>query len=552
MRRFSVRGQLIGGFGVLLLALVALAAVSLYQVRNIRMRLDDIIDVNGVKERYAINFRGSVHDRSIAVRDVLLVSPADLPGVVDHIQQLAGDYERSAQPLDRLFAANAGIVPAERAIYARINAARERTMPLVGDIIARQRSGDTEGARRVLLDEARPAFIEWLAGINALIDFEEARSEKQGAEARRISADFNLFMGLLAAIACALGTGTAWFVVRNIGRTLGADPRDLIAFAEAIRGGDLARDVALQENDTASVMATVARMRDTLAEIVAQVRGAAEGVSEASHEIAQGNADLGERTGRQASALEQANSALSEFDASVAANAGNAKHADALSKQASTTASDGGLAVGRVTESMHGIRTSSARIGEIIAVINSIAFQTNILALNAAVEAARAGSHGRGFAVVASEVRKLAQHSAEAASEVKSLVEDSVSRVNEGTREVDAAGATIAKVVTSSGDVMSIMGEINDACRAQTQQIGEVRDMIDHLERATQQNVALVEQSGSAVASLQAQAGTLLATVDLFTLARHAQTAVSPQRAGKPHAAGSKRSSASRTASALA
>ncbi|TDV11745.1 methyl-accepting chemotaxis protein [Paraburkholderia caballeronis] len=524
MRRMTVRGQLIGGFGVLLVALVTLAAVSIYQVHNIRMRLDDIIDVNGVKERYAINFRGSVHDRSIAVRDVLLVDATELPAVVDHIQQLAADYDHSAQPLDQLFAANVGIAPAERTIYARINAARARTLPLIDDVIARQRGGDTEGARRVLLDGARPAFVEWLASINALIDFEQARSEQQGAEARRISADFRLFMGVLAALACALGLAVAWFVVRSIGRTLGADPRDVIALADSIREGDLSRSVALHAGDTSSVMATVARMRDTLADIVTQVRLAAEGVSMASREIAQGNADLGERTGRQASALEQATSALGEFDASVAANASNAMHADSLSKRASTTAGDGGAAVGRVTESMRGIRASSDRIGEIIAVINSIAFQTNILALNAAVEAARAGTHGRGFAVVASEVRKLAQHSAEAAGEVKALVGESVTRVNEGTREVDSAGDTIAEVVTSSGNVMSIMGEINDACRAQTRQIGEVRDMIDHLERATQQNVALVEQSGAAAASLQEQADALLSTVGLFKLADPAAT----------------------------
>lgn len=514
-----MRGQLICGFGILLLALVALATASIFQVRTIQKRLDDIIDVNGVKEQYAIDFRGSVHDRSIALRDVLLVDPGELPTVVGRIQQLGDVYARAQQPLDQMFAANAEIAPSERVIFARVNAARIRAMPFIDEVIGRERSGDSDGARRALLDEARPAFVEWLAAINALIDFEQARSAQQGIEARRISANFRTFMSALATIACALCLAVAFLIVRNISRTLGADPRDVIAFADAIREGDLSGDVDVRSGDSSSVMATLIRMRGTLADIVAQVHVAAQGVSTASREIAQGYADLGERTQRQAKAIEEATGALIETDTSVAENADNAKHADALSKQACATASEGGAAIRGVTASMHSIRASSGRIGEIIGVIDSFAFQTNLLALNAAVEAARAGPHGRGFAVVASEVRKLAQHSAEAAREVKSLVEDSVSCVNEGTHQVDAAGRTIAKVMTSSGEVMTIMGEISQACLGQSQQTSEVRAMIDHLERATQQNVALVEQSTAAAASLQGQSDALLATIAIFRLA---------------------------------
>ncbi|WP_107708253.1 MULTISPECIES: methyl-accepting chemotaxis protein [unclassified Paraburkholderia] len=517
-RRATIRGQLVMGFGATLATLIALAVVAIFQVQSIRMRLDDIIDVNGVKERYAINFRGSVHDRSIALRDVLLVDSKELPSVVQHITRLANDYERSDEPLSQLFANNRDILPAERQIFSRINSARDRTLPLIEDVISRQRAGDTEGARRILLGDARPAFVEWLASINQLIDLEQARSEQEGAGARQTSKDFRLFLGWLTLLACGLSAIVAWLVVRNIDRSIGADPRDVIAFADAIREGNLSREVVLRERDTSSVMATVARMRDTLAGIVAEVRQAAQGVSVATCEMAQGNDDLGARTGRQASALEQATTALSEFDASVAANASNAMHADALAKQASATAGEGGAAVDRLVDAMQGISASSNRIGEILAVIDSIAFQTNILALNAAVEAARAGNTGRGFAVVASEVRTLAQRSADAAKEVKTLIEESESRVKEGSQQVHAAGDTMSNVVSSSVNVTTIMSDINEACHAQTRQIGEVRDMIVHLERATQQNVALAEQSGATASSLQEQANALLAAVDIFKL----------------------------------
>ncbi|WP_246529940.1 methyl-accepting chemotaxis protein [Paraburkholderia podalyriae] len=495
-----------------------MTVIAITRVESVRQRLDQIIDVNGVKERYAINFRGSVHDRSIAVRDVTLVSHDELPAVVAHIRQLAADYDEAAKPLAAVYAQRTDISPAERVIYSRVIDAGNKATPFIDEVIARQTSGDTEGARTLLLQQARPALVEWLAAINQLIDFQEVLNRQGGAEARQISVDFRWMMLALTGLACVIGVGVAVLVVRNIGRSLGAEPRELIAFADAIRRGDLSQRAGLRTGDTGSVMATVVRMREALADIVGQVRVGADAVAGMSHAIAAGNADLGARTELQASALEQATGALKEFDASVATNTANAGHADELARHASETAGQGGMAVGRVVETMHGIRASSARIAEIISVIDGIAFQTNILALNAAVEAARAGSQGRGFAVVAGEVRLLAQRSAEAAKEVRQLIVASDARVKDGATQVDDAGSTISAVVDSSARVTGIMSEIHDACQQQTLHIGEVREMIASLEHGTQQNVALVQQSGAAADALNRQAQTLLGAVNLFSV----------------------------------
>jgi methyl-accepting chemotaxis protein len=520
-KQITITARLILGFGLILAALVALTAIAIGRVEMVRARLDDVIDVNGVKERYAINLRGSVHERSISIRDVTLVPPQELPSVIDHIQHLAGDYVESAKPLADIYARRTDITAQERTIDASVNADQARSTPLIAQVIALQQGGDADGARKVLLDQARPALIEWLADINALIDYQEHLSQQEAAEARKISTDFRFLMILLTVGACAVGTAVLYLLVRHITKALGAEPAEVAEVAESIRAGNLAMPIRLRPGDTTSVMAAMERMQERLAEIVTEMRDAAQSVAATTEQIALGNTDLSTRTERQASALEQASGALEEFDASVAANAQSAGNADALAKEASTTSAQGGAAVGRVVETMRAIGESSDRIEDIIAVIDSIAFQTNLLSLNAAVEAARAGAQGRGFAVVAGEVRVLAQRSATAAKEIRALISASSARISEGGNQVDAAGTTISNVVEASHRVTDIMEAIHEACSAQARQIGEVRDVINTLERNTQQNVTLVQQSAAAAQSLKNRAQGLLDTADVFVLPAH-------------------------------
>jgi methyl-accepting chemotaxis protein len=283
--------------------------------------------------------------------------------------------------------------------------------------------------------------------------------------------------------------------------------------------GDLTRRLSTQGNDELAHIATAFnQFVDKIAATMVRVRESAESVRHASGEIASGNRDLSNRTEQQASSLQQTASAMEELTATVKLNADNARQANELAAQASNVASHGGEVVGRVVQTMGGIETSARKIVDIIGVIDGIAFQTNILALNAAVEAARAGEQGRGFAVVASEVRNLAQRSATAAKEIKTLIDDSVAQVTSGSRLVQDAGATMEQVVDSVRRVTTIVAEISNASGEQSTGIGEIGTAVAHMDQATQQNAALVEQASAAAQALQEQSVQLADVVAGFKL----------------------------------
>ena len=326
-----------------------------------------------------------------------------------------------------------------------------------------------------------------------------------------------LFGGLvLFALTGALGL----LLTRSVFRQLGAEPSVAAAAVNAVAQGDLTVDISVRPGDNDSLLAALARMRDSLVSVVTAVRGNSESVATASAQIAQGNQDLSGRTEQQASALQQTAATMEELGSTVRNNSDSAKQANQLAQGASVVAARGGEVVGQVVTTMQGINDSSRQIGEIISVIDGIAFQTNILALNAAVEAARAGEQGRGFAVVASEVRSLAHRSAEAAKEIKSLIGRSVEQVEKGTALVDQAGQTMDEIVSSIRRVTDIVAEISAASVEQSSGVQQVGEAVSQMDQATQQNAALVEESAAAAESLKTQANQLVQAVAVFKLTR--------------------------------
>jgi methyl-accepting chemotaxis protein len=520
--KLTLGSRLALGFGVLILLMIALTVLGISRVSSINSGLATIGDVNSVKQRYAINFRGSVHDRAISLRDVTLVpTDAKVQAEIDLIQKLAGDYAASAGPLNTMIARE-DTTAEERAALAKIQEVESRALPLSTKVIELRQAGKNEEAIRLLQEQARPVYVDWLASINRLIDLEEAKNKAESAAARGVAQGFQVLMLAVCALAIALGIVIAWLVTRGIVNELGAEPSVAASLVSAVAEGDLSARIDLRPGDTTSLMARIKTMQESLAGVVTRVRQNAEGVATASAEIAQGNQDLSGRTEQQASALEQTAASMEELSSTVKQNADNARQGNQLAQSASTVAIRGGEVVGQVVDTMKGINDSSRKIADIISVIDGIAFQTNILALNAAVEAARAGEQGRGFAVVASEVRSLAGRSAEAAKEIKELISDSVQRVEQGTALVDQAGTTMTEVVGAIRRVTDIMGEISAASTEQSAGVAQVGEAVTQMDQATQQNAALVEESAAAAESLKAQARQLVQAVAVFKISGEA------------------------------
>ena len=525
--RFTIGARLALGFGAVLALMMLLTALAVSRVGQIDATLNHINDVNNVKQRHAINFRGSVHDRAIALRDVVLAPDnAGAQPALDRIRSLDANYQSAAAALDALFAQRSDILPEERAALAAIKEEENKTQPLIAKVSEQRLAGDVEGARTLLAQEAGPAFVAWLASVNRLIDLEEALNRDAAEGARALSGSFFAWMALLCTIAVAIGALGAWIISRGLLRQLGGQPDYAVRIAGRIAAGELGVRIDTAPGDRSSLLYAMKGMRDSLVDIVSQVRAGTLTIADASSEIAAGNHDLSKRTERQAQTLMDTAASMEELTGTVRQNAENARQANALAESASSVALRGGAVVGQVVETMASINDSSKQIADIIGVIDSIAFQTNILALNAAVEAARAGEQGRGFAVVAGEVRNLAQRSAAAAHQIKDLIKSSVERVDAGARLVDAAGSTMDEIVTSVKRVTDIMAEISLASAEQSAGIEQVNAAIGRMDEATRQNAALVEQASAAAGALQDEATTLAQVVSVFKMTQPAAETV--------------------------
>ena len=525
----NVSTRLTAGFGLLMAALVIVIGVSLSNMAAINGDLDNIVKENSVQIRYLLTMRVSVLDRAIAVRNIILLSePAEMQSDIQRVQDQGKKYAESEQKLAQMFTSIAGTTADEKAMLLKIRESAASAAPIIADITRLAAAGKDADATKLVMGDMRTAQNKWIDSLNELIAFEEKLNEGATAEAAKSYANAKLLLLVIGAIALASGVGAAFLITRGLTRQLGGEPGYAAAVANRIAQGDLATAVTIRDGDRTSLMFAMGAMRENLANIVGQVRTGTDTIATASSEIASGNLDLSSRTEQQASSLEETASSMEELTSTVKKNADNARQANSMAVTASDVAKKGGAVVAEVVTMMGSINESSRKIVDIIAVIDGIAFQTNILALNAAVEAARAGEQGRGFAVVAAEVRNLAQRSAAAAKEIKTLIGDSVDRVEVGAKLVNQAGAAMNEIVDSVKRVTDIIGEITSASQEQTAGIEQINSAISQMDEVTQQNAALVEEAAAAAESLQDQASNLSQVVSIFRTGNHQLAQAAP------------------------
>jgi methyl-accepting chemotaxis protein len=368
-------------------------------------------------------------------------------------------------------------------------------------------------AETVLIKKINPSYRIGDAALKTLKEMTDKRSAADETKVRGIIENTAWTMTAVLMAGALLGVAVGWALVAAISGPL----KEATDIASRVADGDLSGTIdSGRNNEIGALLVALSKMKANLASIVGEVRSSTDTISSASSEIAAGNMDLSDRTGEQAASLEETAASMEQLTGTVKQNADNARQANILAVSASEVATRGGEVVAQVVNTMGSINATSKKIVDIIAVIDGIAFQTNILALNAAVEAARAGEQGRGFAVVASEVRNLAQRSAGAAKEIKQLIGDSVEKVDSGAKLVDQAGVTMKEIVTSIQRVTDIMGEITVASQEQTSGLEQINQAIGQMDAITQQNVALVEEAAAAAGSLQDQANVLSQVVSVF------------------------------------
>ncbi len=596
LKNIGIGLRLIVSFGFLSLLMIGLTAKSIYIVDKAGEKLNEINEINAVKQRYAINNRGSVHDRAIAIRDIVLVENGDdLNATLALIDKLAVDYAENETRLNLMLADDTYTDDAERDLVARIDAIQAQTLPVVASIVELLTSGDFRAgfeAKKILMNEAAPLFKEWLTAINEYIDLQETQSHATGAEVNAAISNYDTLAIVMLLAALGLAVLSSAVTTRSIitpiarlqdvlermaqGETevdaslvarkdqLGALARAVTAVRDTLEGNmqrqaqeqDAAartRERAAQEKDEAARHLDIAVQElgrglkhlangDLHYRITSPFQGTLEDLrrdyNEASEkldnvmgtigetsisvktkggELANSSQELSRRTVNQAATLEETAAAMEELTTNARSAASSAEGVEGMVSQAREDAANSSTIVTQAVDAMSRIEKSSDQISTIIAVIEDISFQTNLLALNAGVEAARAGEFGRGFAVVASEVRALAERSTDSVHKIKSLIADSSEQVVDGVDLVGRMGQELQKIADRVNGISTNIVDITRSSAEQSQTIAEINSGVAQLDKMTQQNASMVDETTMICENLENQSEELARRVAFFT-----------------------------------
>ena len=520
-KHFSVGRKLWALVLGLTLALLVLMGGLLSHLLDLNDEAEHTAQLSEERITLAVRWRGMV---ALDVHRIVVQMGTSDAALAERLQK-----ESNTQAITELQSKVTALVSSTegKAQLDRIGAARSQALEVIRQAAALRSQGDVSAATALVNDKLQPLVTAYVGELDNFIQLQERRRDEaaQRTQAQRQRA---LWISLAVCVVVVLGAlALSGWLVNSLTEPL----QRAVGLAEAIQDGDLTQDVHDDRGDELGhLLRALSAMGAKLRTVVGEVRMGVESVSAAAGQIATGNHDLSARTEQTAANLEETAASMEELTATVTQSADTARQANQLAAQAAQAAQHGGEVVGQVVASMEHITESSRKIGDIIGVIDGIAFQTNILALNAAVEAARAGEQGRGFAVVAGEVRTLAQRSAEAAKEIKGLITTSVQNVEQGSHQVGQAGQSMGEIVESVRRVSDLIGEITASTTEQRDGIGQVNQAVANLDQMTQQNAALVEQASAAAASMSEQAQRLAQVVSVFNVGAYASQAAAPAR----------------------